>query len=149
MSLGNRIGQIDRGVFKWGIIAARKPYDVLFMTTAPVPPDPHPMMSYSTNNIDGTLKFGTDVVVLNIKDQMPRTKIMELPITTRLIVTMSAGLDHIDMDAATERGIRVRRAARQQIVKSVADYLLSNIIFGLRNGYQNVGVPFPGKSWDL
>lgn len=149
LSLANRIGQIDRGVFKWGIIAARKPYDVLFMTTAPVEPDPHEMMSYSTNHFDGSLKFGTDVVVLNIKDQMPRSKIMELPSTTRLIVTMSAGLDHIDMDAAAERGIRVRRAARDQIVKSVADYLLSNIIFGLRNGYQNVGVPFPGKSWNL
>jgi sarcosine/dimethylglycine N-methyltransferase len=149
LSLGNRIGQIDRGVFKWGIIAGRKPYDVLFMTTAPVTPVPHPMMFYSTNNVDGSLKFGTDVVVLNIKDQMKRAKIMELPSTTRLIVTMSAGLDHIDMDAATERGIRVRRAARFQIVKSVADYLLSNIIFGLRNGYQNVGVPFPGKKWDL
>jgi SAM-dependent methyltransferase len=149
LSLGSRIGQIDRGVFKWGIIAARKPYDVLFMTTAPVTPDHHPMMSYSTNNVDGTLGFGTDVVVLNIKDQMKRAKIMGLPSTTRLIVSMSAGLDHIDMDAAAERGIRVRRAARFQIVKSVADYLLSNIIFGLRNGFQNVGVPFPGKSWDL
>jgi sarcosine/dimethylglycine N-methyltransferase len=149
LSLGNRIGQIDRGVFKWGIIAGRKPYDVLFMTNAPVTPVSHPMMFYSTNNVDGSLKFGTDVVVLNIKDQMKRAKIMELPSTTRLIVTMSAGLDHIDMDAATERGIRVRRAARFQIVKSVADYLLSNIIFGLRNGYQNVGVPFPGKKWDL
>jgi len=149
LSLGSRIGQIDRGIFKWGIIAARKPYDVLFMTTAPVTPEPHPMMSYSTKNVDGSLKFGTDVVVLNIKDHMPRNKIMELPSTTRLIVTMSAGLDHIDMAAAEERGVRVRRAARFQIVKSVADYLLSNIIFGLRNGYQNVGVPFPGKSWDL
>jgi sarcosine/dimethylglycine N-methyltransferase len=149
LSLGSRIGQIDRDVFKWGIIAGRKPYDVLFMTTAPVTPIPHKMMFYSTNNVDGSLKFGTDVVVLNIKDQMKRDKIMELPSTTRLIVTMSAGLDHIDMDAAAERGIRVRRAARFQIVKSVADYLLSNIIFGLRNGYQNVGVPFPGKNWDL
>jgi phosphoglycerate dehydrogenase-like enzyme len=80
---------------------------------------------------------------------MPREKIMELPSTVRLIVTMSAGLDHINMDAANERGIRVRRAARFQIVKSVADYLLSNVIFGLRNGFQNVGVPFPGKNWNL
>ena len=149
LSLASRIGQIDRGVFKWGIIAARKPYDVLFINPAPAVPDYHPMMSYSTNNIDGSLKFGTDVVVLNIKDQMPREKIMELPSTVRMIVTMSAGLDHIDSEAAKERGIRVRRAARFQIVKSVADYLLSNIIFGLRNGFQNVGVPFPGKNWDL
>ena len=149
LSLANRIGQIDRSVFKWGIIAARKPYDVLFMTNAPVTPEPHPMMFYSTNGVDGNLSFGTDVVVLNIKDHMPRDKIMELPSTVRLMVTMSAGLDHIDMDAATERGIRVRRAARFAIVKSVADYLLSNIIFGLRNGFQNVGVPFPGKNWDL
>ena len=121
----------------------------MFMTTAPVTPETHPMMFYSTSNVDGSLKFGTDVVVLNIKDQMPRSKILELPTTVRLIVTMSAGLDHIDMDAAQERGIRVRRAARFAIVKSVADYLLSNIIFGLRNGYQNIGTPFPGAKWDL
>eukprot|EP00536_Pseudo-nitzschia_multiseries_P016105 jgi/Psemu1/220173/e_gw1.1019.35.1 len=74
---------------------------------------------------------------------------MELPSTTRLIVTLSAGLDHICVKAANERGIRIRRAAREAIVKSVADYLLSNVIFGLRNGFQNVGVPFPGASWDL
>jgi phosphoglycerate dehydrogenase-like enzyme/ribulose-5-phosphate 4-epimerase/fuculose-1-phosphate aldolase len=64
-------------------------------------------------------------------------------------VTLSAGLDHICVKAANERGIRIRRAAREAIVKSVADYLLSNVIFGLRNGFQNVGVPFPGASWDL
>jgi phosphoglycerate dehydrogenase-like enzyme/ribulose-5-phosphate 4-epimerase/fuculose-1-phosphate aldolase len=150
VGLVNRIGQVDRGVFKWGIIAARKPYDVVFMSEPPVTPDPsNTLMSYSTNLLDGDLKFGTDVVVLNISDRMPRDAIMSLPSTVRLIVTMSAGLDHISMEAAEERGIRVRRAARDQIVKSVADYLLSNIIFGLRNGFQNVGVPFPGKDWNL
>jgi phosphoglycerate dehydrogenase-like enzyme/ribulose-5-phosphate 4-epimerase/fuculose-1-phosphate aldolase/SAM-dependent methyltransferase len=147
--LSARIGQADRGVFKWGIIAARKPYDVVFLSTPPVAPEPRDMMNYTVNELDGDLKFGTDVLVVNIKEKLPREKIMALPSTTRLIVTLSAGLDHICVEAATERGIRIRRAAREQIVKSVADYLLSNIIFGLRNGFQNVGVPFPGKDWNL
>jgi phosphoglycerate dehydrogenase-like enzyme/ribulose-5-phosphate 4-epimerase/fuculose-1-phosphate aldolase/SAM-dependent methyltransferase len=149
LRLSSRIGQADRGVFRWGIIAARKPYDVVFYSTPPVSPEHRTMMNYSVNELDGDLKFGTDVLVVNIKEKLPREKIMALPSTTRLIVTLSAGLDHIDVPAAEERGIRIRRAARDQIVKSVADYLLSNIIFGLRNGFQNVGVPFPGASWDL
>ena len=147
--LGANIGQADRGVFKWGIISARKPYDVVFLSTPPVTPESRSMMTYSVNDLDGDLKFGTDVLVVNIKEKVSREKIMALPSTTRLIVSLSAGLDHIDVEAAEERGIRIRRAARDQIVKSVADYLLSNIIFGLRNGFQNVGVPFPGASWDL
>ena len=149
LRLSNRIGQADRGVFKWGIIAARKPYDVVFYSTPPVNPEPRSMMKYSVHELDGDLKFGTDVLVVNIKEKLAREKIMALPSTTRLIVTLSAGLDHIDVKAAEERGIRIRRAARDQIVKSVADYLLSSIIFGLRNGFQNVGVPFPGASWNL
>lgn len=149
LRLSKRIGQADRKVFRWGILSARKPYDVVFLSTPPVHPEPRAMMNYSVNDLDGDLKFGTDVLVVNIKEKLPREKIMALPSTTRLIVTLSAGLDHICVEAATERGIRIRRAAREQIVKSVADYLLSNIIFGLRNGFQNVGVPFPGASWNL
>ncbi len=149
LRLSKRLGQADRGIFKWGIIAARKPYDVVFYSTPPVTPEPRSMMKYSVHELDGDLKFGTDVLVVNIKEKLSREKILALPSTTRLIVTLSAGLDHIDVKAAEERGIRIRRAARDQIVKSVADYLLSNIIFGLRNGFQNVGVPFPGSSWNL
>ena len=150
LQLSTRIGQIDRGVFTWGILSARKPYNVIFKSVPPVTPDYHPMMTYSTLDIDGNLKFGTDVVVLTIKDQMPRESIMQLPSTTRLIVTMSAGLDHIDLDAAKERGIEVERAARDQLVKSVADFTLSSLIFGLRNGFGNIGIPFPGaKDWTL
>jgi phosphoglycerate dehydrogenase-like enzyme/ribulose-5-phosphate 4-epimerase/fuculose-1-phosphate aldolase/SAM-dependent methyltransferase len=147
LRLSNRIGQSDRGVFKWGIITARKPYDVVFMSKPPVSPEPRAMMNFSISDDD--LRFGTDVLVVNIKEKLTRETIMKLPSTTRLIVTLSAGLDHICVEAAEERGIRIRRAAREQIVKSVADYLLSNIIFGLRNGFQNVGVPFPGASWNL
>jgi SAM-dependent methyltransferase len=121
LSLGNRIGQIDRGVFKWGIIAGRKPYDVLFMTTAPVTPVPHPMMFYSTNNVDGSLKFGTDVVVLNIKDQMKRAKIMELPAQSADCDRRFGPYRHGSRHGAWNS---IRRAARFQIVKSVADYLL-------------------------
>mmetsp|Transcript_16902 Transcript_16902/g.38755 ORF Transcript_16902/g.38755 Transcript_16902/m.38755 type:complete len:1215 (+) Transcript_16902:92-3736(+) len=147
--LSNRIGLADRGIFKWGIISGRKPYDVVFMSEPPVAPEPRSMIRYSINSLDGDLKFGTDVLVVNIGEKLDYDKIMELPSTTRLIVTLSAGLDHICVKAAEERGIRIRRAAREAIVKSVADYLLSNAIFGLRNGFQNVGVPFPGASWDL
>lgn len=149
LKMSKLLGQADRGLFKWGIIAARKPYSVVYLSQPPVEPDPHPMMNYAIDDVHGGIKFGTDVLVVNIKEKLNREKIMELPSSTRLIVTLSAGLDHIDTECATERGIRIRRAARSQIVKSVADYLLSNIIFGLRNGFQNVGVPFPGASWDL
>lgn len=148
-NLTRRIGQIDRGVFKWGIIAARKPYDVVFFQEPPVVPESRKMINYSVHETDGSLKFGTDVVVLTIKDRMSREQIMALPPTTRLIVTMSAGLDHVDMAAAHERGILVERAARDQICKSVADYLLSCVVFGLRGGFQNIGVPFPGAEWTL
>ncbi|MGK3739356.1 MAG: glyoxylate reductase [Bacillariaceae sp.] len=147
--LSSRIGQADRGIFKWGIISGRKPYDVVFMSEPPVSPEPREMINYSVNSLDGDLKFGTDVLVVNIGEKLDYDKIMQLPSTTRLIVTLSAGLDHICVKAAKERGIRIRRAARDAIVKSVADYLLSNVIFGLRNGFQNVGVPFPGKAWNL
>lgn len=147
--LSKKIGQADRGIFKWGIISGRKPYDVVFMSEPPVAPEPRNMINYSVNELDGDLRYGTDVLVVNIGEKLDRSKIMALPSTVRLIVTLSAGLDHICVEAANERGIRIRRAARFAIVKSVADYLLSNVIFGLRNGFQNVGVPFPGKSWDL
>lgn len=148
-NLTRRIGQIDRGVFKWGIIAARKPYNVVFFQEPPVIPETREMINYSVHETDGSLKFGTDVVVLTIKDKMSREEIMALPPTTRLIVTMSAGLDHVDLGAAYERGILVERAARDQICKSVADYLLSCVVFGLRGGFQNIGIPFPGASWNL
>ena len=144
-----RIGQADQGIFKWGMIAVRKPFDVMFLSMPPVVPQPQSMIKYSVKNLDEDLKFGIDVLVVNIKEKLTREMIMALPNTTRLIVTLSSGLDHICIEAAEERGIRVRRAGRSQIVKSVADYLLANIIFGLRNGFQNVGVPFPGASWDL
>ena len=147
--LSNRIGQADRGIFKWGIISGRKPYDVVFMSAPPVSPKPRSMINYSVHSLDGDLRFGTDVLVVNINEKLDRDKIMELPSTVRLIVTLSAGLDHICVEAAKQRGIRIRRAAREVIVKSVADYLVSNIIFGLRNGFQNVGVPFPKQGWDL
>lgn len=148
--VSSRIGQADRGVYQWGIIVARKPYNVLFMSSPPATPEPNPMMNYEINGQNGAhLKFGTDVVVVNIAEKLPEEKIMALPSTTRLVVSLSAGLDHICVEAAEKRGIRIRRAARHQIVKSVADYVLSTLVFGLRNGFQNIGVPFPGKSWDL
>jgi SAM-dependent methyltransferase len=130
LALTNRIGQIDRGIFMWGIISARKPYEVVFKSVPPAIPDRHPMMSYVTDATQGTIHFGTDVVVLNISDRMKQQDILQLPATVRLLVTMSAGLDHIDLEAAANRGLLVRRAARFQIVKSVADFLLSNIILG-------------------
>lgn len=148
-NLSKRIGQIDRGIFKWGIVAARKPYNVVFFQQPPVVPQHNQMIKYSRHDEDGCLKFGTDVVALTIKDRMTRENIENLPPTTRLIVTMSAGLDHIDTAAAKERKIVVAQAARDTISKSVADYLLSCIMFGLRGGFENIGVPFPGDKWDL
>ena len=110
--LSKRIGQIDRGIFKWGIVAARKPYDVVFFQQPPVVPTHNGMIKYSRHEEDGCLKFGTDVLVLTIKDRMTRESIENLPPTTRLIVTMSAGLDHVDCAAAKEKGIAVAQAAR-------------------------------------
>jgi sarcosine/dimethylglycine N-methyltransferase len=148
-NLSKRIGQIDRGVFKWGIVAGRKPYNVVFFQRPPVVPQANEMIKYTRHEEDGCLKFGTDVVVLTIKDHMNAESIENLPPTTRLLVTMSAGLDHVDIVAAKKRGIAVTQAARDTITKSVADYLMCCMMFGLRGGFENIGVPFPGKAWDL
>lgn len=143
-----RIGQADRKIFVFGIISARKPYTAVFLSRPPVQPRPSENIQYYIG--EDNVSFGTDVLVVNIGEKLSRERIMALPSTTRLIVTLSAGLDHICVDAAKERGIHIRRAAREQIVKSVADYLVSNIIYGLRNGFQNIGVPFPSRGeWDL
>jgi phosphoglycerate dehydrogenase-like enzyme/ribulose-5-phosphate 4-epimerase/fuculose-1-phosphate aldolase len=141
LRLGTRIDQADRGVFKWGIISGRKPYDVVFMSEPHVVLEPRVMINYSVKELNGGLKFGADVVVVNINEQLSRAKIMELPSSIRLIVTLSSGIDHICVKTAEERGIRIRCAAKEAILNSSAHFLLSNIIFGLQNRFQITGVP--------
>ncbi len=150
INLIRRIGQVDRGILKWGIMTSRKPYECLFLSVPPFPAKNNDLMSYSVAHQDGVLKFGTDVVIVTIKDKIDRQYVEELPKTVRLVVTMSAGTDHIDIQALADHNIQLAQAARDVITKSVADYLVSTIIFGLRNGFQNIGVPFPGSAnWTL
>ena len=136
LALSNCVGKVDRGVFKWGLLRNRKPYRVFFVTPPPVVPTPHPLMDYNCSAtteaaVSGDLRFGTDVVVVTIKDEMDRDRITKLPGTVRLIVTMSAGLDHVDTNTSEERSIRVTRAACDQIVRSVSNYTLSTVVFAL------------------
>lgn len=149
-NLTRRVGQVDEGVFKWGALIARKPYQVVFTRSPPVAPEKSGMIRYSTAGVDGgAVKEGTDVVAVTIADKMTKEKLSNMPNTVRLIVTLSAGIDHIDLKAAKELGIEVAQAGREAITHSVADYLTATSLFALRGGFQNIGVAFPGKDWNL
>jgi lactate dehydrogenase-like 2-hydroxyacid dehydrogenase len=53
------------------------------------------------------LAEGADALMLCSSEKMRRDVIERLPASVKIISTYSAGLDHIDVDAARDRGIRV------------------------------------------
>jgi lactate dehydrogenase-like 2-hydroxyacid dehydrogenase len=53
------------------------------------------------------LADGADAVMLCGSEKMSREVIEKLPASVKIISTFSAGLDHIDVDAARDRGLRV------------------------------------------
>lgn len=156
-SISNRIAQIDRGMFKWAVIHARKP---VYMELACKPPVPFINTNQLITNTDFEEKIKNDetqqpakgdlnVVVIDIITKMPKEKIEALPSTVELLVTMSAGLDHIDMEACAKKGIKVYQSGRESITEHVVQYALGFLILGLRDAMNQISVPFPSKGWNL
>lgn len=150
-SICDRINQIDRGLFKWAVIHARKP---VYMELACKPPVPF----VNTNKLvtDNTVEDGENkkdgelnVVVVDIITKMPKEKIEALPSTVEVLVTMSAGLDHIDMEACAAKGITVYQSGRESITEHVVQYTIAFLIMGLRDAMNQISVPFPSKGWNL
>lgn len=141
----NRILQIDRGLIKWCVFHGRKPVALDLLCKPPVP---------FINTSDLILMRGdseqeTSIAVVDILTKMPREKIEALPSSVSVLITMSAGLDHIDLQACQERGITVKQAGRTAITSHVVQYALAFIILGLREALPQLGVPFPSKDWNL
>lgn len=150
-SISDRIHQIDQCFFKWGVIHARKP---VYMELACKPPVPFA----NTNQLitDNTVEGGENkkdgdlnVVVIDILTKMPKEKIEALPPSVETLITMSAGLDHIDMEACAARGIKVYQSGRDAITEHVVQYAIGFLILGLRDAVNQIGVPFPSKGWNL
>jgi len=147
-SICRRITQIDRGVFKWGVIHARKPVvmDIICKTPVPFNKTNHLLLTPEEEKGGGQ---GLNVVVVDILNKMTAEKINEFPKSVDLLITMSAGLDHIDTKACAERGIIIKQSGREAITSHVVQYLLGFLIVGLRDGLNQLGVPFPSAGWNL
>lgn len=139
-----RLVQIDRGVFKWAVIHARKPVQLNLACKPPVP-----FINTSDLILEKKEQEDTSIVVVDILHKMPREKIEKLPKSVSLLITLSAGLDHIDTAACAERGIVVKQSGRDAITSHVVEYALAFIILGLRDALNQSGLPFPSSGWDL
>lgn len=151
-SICRRITQIDRGVFKWGVIHARKPVRLQLVVKPPVPfVNKNALIFDDTVKEDLTkpTKDPTNVVVVDILQKMSKAKIDALPKAVELLVTMSAGLDHIDLDACRARNIAVKQSGRDSITSHVVQYALAFLVLGLRDAMNQLAVPFPSKGWNL
>lgn len=105
-SICRRITQIERGVFLWGVFHCRKP---VFMDLAVKPPVPFVktnrlIVDTNEDDSDDDSAPKTNVVVVDILKKMSKETIDALPKTVELIITMSAGLDHIDLEACEAKG---------------------------------------------
>lgn len=104
-SICRRITQIERGVFKWGVFHARKPVCMDLVVKPPVPFVKTNHLIIDTNEENDDLKkIETNVVIVDILKRMSKETIAALPSTVELLITMSAGLDHIDLDACKAKG---------------------------------------------
>jgi len=140
-----RLMQIDRGVFKWAVFHCRKPVHLKLACKPPIP-----FVNTSSLILEEPDKQDeTSVLVVDILGKMPRVKIEELPKSVELLITMSAGLDHIDLAACAERGIEVKNSGRKEITSHVVQYTLAFLILGLRDALSQLDVPFPSSGWDL
>jgi lactate dehydrogenase-like 2-hydroxyacid dehydrogenase/ubiquinone/menaquinone biosynthesis C-methylase UbiE len=140
-----RIDQIDRGFIQWCVFYARKPVVLQLLCQPPLPLVNTSEMIVVKED-DSTQP---SVVVVDILTPMPRSKIEALPSSVSLLITMSAGLDHIDVKACHERNISVQQAGRHSITSHVAQYALAFILLGLRDALSQQGVPFPSPGWNL
>mmetsp|Transcript_24056 Transcript_24056/g.57321 ORF Transcript_24056/g.57321 Transcript_24056/m.57321 type:complete len:1177 (-) Transcript_24056:238-3768(-) len=150
-NLSRRLFQIDEGVFKYGAMILRKPYEVMFLVEPPFAPMKREMIKCTTclEPDVAAVRMGTDAVVVTIHNKLMADDIAQLPLSVRSVISLSAGLDHIDQIAAKERGILVQQAGRDAIVSSVADFLLATTIFSLRDAFNQMGVRFPEYDWNL
>ena len=150
-SICRRITQIERGVFKWGVIHARKPVFMELTVKTPVPfvKTNHLILDVKSKNVVEEGQGGPNVVVVDILKKMPKEQIDALPSTVEVLVTMSAGLDHIDLDACKAKGIIVKQSGREAITNHVIQYTLCFITLGLRDAFNQLGVAFPSKGWNL
>lgn len=153
-SICHRITQIDRGVFKWGVVQCRKPVGMDIVCKPPVPFKKTNHLILDEMDREKAEEMGkelmeTNIVVVDILSKMNKEKIDALPSTVELLITMSAGLDHIDMEACKARGIVVKQSGREAITSHVVQYTLSFLIVGLRDALNQLGVPFPSSGWNL
>jgi len=151
--ISNRIAQIDRGVFTWAVVHGRKPVHMRLDCPPPVPfVNTNKLIvdeTWKEQQAESTEAAPVHVVVVDILTKMPRAKIEALPSSVELLITMSAGLDHIDMEACQERNIQVRQSGREAITSHVVQYTLGFLILGLRDALQQISVPFPAQGWNL
>ncbi|KAL3936084.1 MAG: hypothetical protein SGBAC_008526 [Bacillariaceae sp.] len=147
-SICRRITQIDRGVFKWGVIHARKPVIMDIVCKPPVPFNKTNHLLLTREEETGGSQ-GLNVVVIDILNKMTAEKISALPKSVDLLITMSAGLDHIDTRACAENGIIVKQSGRDAITSHVVQYVLGFLIVGLRDALNQLGLPFPSSGWNL
>ena len=104
-SICRRITQIERGVFKWGVFHARKPVCMDMTVKPPVPFVKTNQLIIDTNEEnDETRTFEKNILVVDILSKMSKETIDALPSTVELLITMSAGLDYIDLDACKANG---------------------------------------------
>ena len=105
-SICRRITQIERGVFKWGVFHARKPVCMDLAVKPPVPfvKTNHLIIDTNEEKINESRTIEKNVVVVDIIKKMSKETIDALPSTVELLITMSAGLDHIDLDACKAKG---------------------------------------------
>ncbi len=140
-----RIEQIDCGLIQWCVFYARKPVTLQLLCQPPLPlVNTSEMIVVKEDD-----SSQPSVVIVDILTPMPRSKIEALPSSVSLLITMSAGLDHIDMKACHERKIAVQQAGRHAITSHVAQYALAFILLGLRDALSQQGVPFPSQGWNL
>ena len=104
-SICRRITQIERGVFKWGVFHCRKPVVMDLVVKPPMPFEKtnHLILDMGDSN-DESCVMETNIVVVDILKKMNKEAIEKLPKTVELLITMSAGLDHIDLDACAQNG---------------------------------------------
>lgn len=145
-----RISQVDNGVFNWGVITARKPYEVFFTRAPPVTPKLDEMCKFvvSSEEMKG-ISPTADVLAVSSADHMNAQAIDQLPSSVRVLVSLSVGLDHVDQITARSQGITVLRAGRKATTNAVADYLLGIIILTLRDMFSKINTPMPASGRNL
>lgn len=79
--------------------------------------------------LEKEMKKDYDAVICSFWQKITRDMILSSPPTLKAIATLSVGFDHIDVDAAKERGIEVINAARGDICASA--YSVAEHAFGL------------------